>query len=1093
MWAIGALVGLMATVTVGMGMGISMRSPSALELLLEPAGEPGPDAFMVLDTPDLGTAAVQPLVLAAGIDVRVGIEPGLYGGSGSDHLCDPKLIAEFLAQSPAKAAAWADAAGIDVDAIDAFLDGLTPVHLQADTWVTNHGFRDGAATPRQSVLQAGTMVLVDEFGLPRVRCKCGNPLQAPQIPDDRSSVTIIGEPWAGFDPENLLSIEPSSEAVEQFQVVRLEDGRLVARPVGSVGDQDITIDDDGSLVPQLDLRLPSGAVVGDGPFALPELTSAATPIEYETSGPCRIVAGELELTGEGQCVLSVRSAATGSWALLDVEYRIDVERRDQEIQVAEIDTLDLADGPTDLAAVADSLLPITLDVSGPCVVEGTTLVPVGVGICEVTLSQDGDDGWAPAPDEVITVEVTNDPDLQTVTISLDVPATVRLGDAPVTLTASTSPDRPVDFVAAGACTLAGANRVVFERAGDCEVVAVANGGSGYRRAVTRSVITVRPGAQTIGLDGLPPTAVVDTTTFPLPAASSAGLPVTYTVTGPCRLRADGLQLTGPGSCVVQASAPGTADTEPVTVRRTITVSDAPTVERESQTITFAQPAALQVGGSSVRLTATASSGLTVTLTLTDGDCRLTGSTLAPGGAGRCTVVASQPGNGDVEPADPVTRTVVVARRTPTLDVSIGGGSATEMVEGERRTVTATVSSGPAAAITATSGPCTSTSGTEIRAERPAGTCRVTVASAGDADHEPVSRTVTIRVRVGQRIDLQLDVASIPVGGRVQPQATSSAGLPVTLSAGPTAVCGADGANVVGRAPGRCTITATAPGNDEVTAASATATLDVEALRVPEVTITAPATMAVGQTITVRASSSEPGVSITITASGSACDDQGNGSITGVARGTCTVTASHPASPGASAGSARTTIDVLGRDDAIDFDCIGPCELSGQTPGRVAIVSLSGQVPEASVSGPCAITDDRTGQNFREVTITPNGVGTCNLTASTNGDPTWNPASATLALPIVGEPVSVSFDLGEPLVVGEQRTFTIDHPIPPDEVVAGIRGSPTCSVDIDATGRQGFVVGRAPGLCVVTVLISGQGFGEGRGTDRVDVIARSDDG
>ncbi|MEM9566657.1 MAG: hypothetical protein AAGA93_28810, partial [Actinomycetota bacterium] len=59
MWAVGALIGLVATVAMGFGM----RSPSAIDVLLEPADEIGPDAFMVLDTPDLGTAAVQPLVL----------------------------------------------------------------------------------------------------------------------------------------------------------------------------------------------------------------------------------------------------------------------------------------------------------------------------------------------------------------------------------------------------------------------------------------------------------------------------------------------------------------------------------------------------------------------------------------------------------------------------------------------------------------------------------------------------------------------------------------------------------------------------------------------------------------------------------------------------------------------------------------------------------------------------------------------------------------------------------------------------------------------------------------------------------------------
>ncbi|MEM9566506.1 MAG: hypothetical protein AAGA93_28055, partial [Actinomycetota bacterium] len=58
---------------------------------------------------------------------------------------------------------------------------------------------------------------------------------------------------------------------------------------------------------------------------------------------------------------------------------------------------------------------------------------------------------------------------------------------------------------------------------------------------------------------------------------------------------------------------------------------------------------------------------------------------------------------------------------------------------------------------------------------------------------------------------------------------------------------------------------------------------------------------------------------------------------------------------------------------------------------------------------------------------------------------------------------------------------------PDVVVVEAQGSPTCSVDVDGTGRQGIVVGRATGLCVVTIRVSGEGYAEATATDRVDVV------
>lgn len=85
-----------------------------------------------------------------------------------------------LTEADAKAKAFAQGASIETAKIPEFLRGLTPVVLRADTRVTNHAFRDGRAVGFQSVLQAGTAVLVDDHGMPRVRCGGGNPLLAPR-------------------------------------------------------------------------------------------------------------------------------------------------------------------------------------------------------------------------------------------------------------------------------------------------------------------------------------------------------------------------------------------------------------------------------------------------------------------------------------------------------------------------------------------------------------------------------------------------------------------------------------------------------------------------------------------------------------------------------------------------------------------------------------------------------------------------------------------------------------------------------------------------------------------------------------------------
>lgn len=94
------------------------------------------------------TSTTPPITVAS----TTGTVPGLYGGTRNIGSCDVAAIASFLAQNPDKAGAWAGALGIGTDEIASYLRTLTPVVLLADTRVTNHGYRDGRATPLQSLL-----------------------------------------------------------------------------------------------------------------------------------------------------------------------------------------------------------------------------------------------------------------------------------------------------------------------------------------------------------------------------------------------------------------------------------------------------------------------------------------------------------------------------------------------------------------------------------------------------------------------------------------------------------------------------------------------------------------------------------------------------------------------------------------------------------------------------------------------------------------------------------------------------------------------------------------------------------------------------
>ena len=230
------------------------------EVVLEPIGMVQEDDFAGnLDVGESAGAAFAGLTVDEAVpDARVqdvstglagrvvdGVEPAVYGGSRDTQVCDAAALVSFLTDpaNEAKATAWAAALDIEVSEIESYVGGLTSVRLRWDTRVTNHGFRDGEANPFQSLLQAGTAVMVDDTGVPRVKCNCGNPLGEPTGRGDTSESAALDiddiadnpdDAWEGLDPAEAVAITPGA-AVEAITLVDVDAGGLIERPVGSDG------------------------------------------------------------------------------------------------------------------------------------------------------------------------------------------------------------------------------------------------------------------------------------------------------------------------------------------------------------------------------------------------------------------------------------------------------------------------------------------------------------------------------------------------------------------------------------------------------------------------------------------------------------------------------------------------------------------------------------------------------------------------------------------------------------------------------------------------------------------------------------------
>ncbi|MFF5304167.1 DUF6777 domain-containing protein [Streptomyces sp. NPDC013161] len=162
-----------------------------------------------------------------------GATPGLYGGTARTGSCDVERQISYLTRDQAKAGAFAQAEGISPGAIPGYLRGLTSVVLRADTQVTNHGFRDARVTGFQSVLQAGTAVLVDNRGVPRVRCACGNPLKAGTA--GQGAMGDNGRPWSGFRPAEVVVVTPAPQVITDITIINIVDNTWIERPLGHRG------------------------------------------------------------------------------------------------------------------------------------------------------------------------------------------------------------------------------------------------------------------------------------------------------------------------------------------------------------------------------------------------------------------------------------------------------------------------------------------------------------------------------------------------------------------------------------------------------------------------------------------------------------------------------------------------------------------------------------------------------------------------------------------------------------------------------------------------------------------------------------------
>ncbi len=338
-----AVLVVVALVAAGLTFFLTRDDGGDDEVVLEPIGMVQEDDFA--GNLDVGEAAgavfadLQPdenvpdarvEQVDTGLAGRVvdGAEPAVYGGSRDTRVCDLAGLTAFLTDpdNADKAAAWAAVQGIDVDEIESYVGGLTAVRLRWDTRVTNHGFRDGEANAFQSLLQAGTAVLVDDTGVPRVKCNCGNPLAEPADLGGTSTSAALAvddmaqnpdDAWEGLDPAQAVKVLPGT-TLTAITLVDVDTGGLIERPVGSDGASEPDV---GTGDVQVTLAWSS-----DADLDLSVTEPDGTEISYLSPGPTS-TGGQLDVDSNVGCGSSGSGVENVFWNSGDApsgDYTVDV-------------------------------------------------------------------------------------------------------------------------------------------------------------------------------------------------------------------------------------------------------------------------------------------------------------------------------------------------------------------------------------------------------------------------------------------------------------------------------------------------------------------------------------------------------------------------------------------------------------------------------------------------------------------------------------------------------------------------------------------------------------------------------------------------
>ena len=716
---------------------------------------------------------------------------------------------------------------------------------------------------------------------------------------------------------------------------------------------------------------------------------------------CMIVTSTLTVmsVGDGACTILATREATANYLEVTAEVTLNIEKAPQTGFAALLDGTDGAtvtySSPTLATSTAsasnaggEEALELT-EADADCSISGlvVTVLNRGDGECVVTVTSPASANYLEASDTVIlsinkasqTITFNSslaDKNYISETIFLD--STTELAGTFTYNTTTTSVCTiddtldELDIVGVGTCTF------TIDKLGDGNYLAAPQ--------VTRS-FTVSQAPQTISWETIE-SATYGDESFLLAASPSSGLAVSYasTTTSICTVTGETLTIVNAGECTVTANQAGSVNYFAATeVQQTFTVEKAP------QTIDFNTLGSKNLGDLPFTLSATSSSGGTVTFAAAPAEiCTVAETTVTILAAGECTITASQGGSDNYLAATDLDRPFMIGKASQALSFAevdsktFGDPSFTVVATSTRGLQPNYASSLPSI--------CTVTTPGGVVSILKAGTCTISAAQPGNSStFAALTITTSITIAKATQIITFAELASKELGDApITLTGTSTSGLEVTFASNSTAVCTVSSSGAIGSrtwtatmlTAGTCSITARQTGNtNNNNAVPVTRTFTV-ASGAQTITFTDPGPSDFSETSKLLSATASSGLNVSFaTLTAPVCTVSDN-TVTFVSLGTCTIRATQTGNSNYGAATpVQQSFEITAGVSVIDVadwpDGNWADVAFGDDPFTASAFSTSGATVTFASTTPSVCTT--TGTNGTTFTIV--GAGTCAFTVS----------------------------------------------------------------------------------------------------------------